>query len=123
MFEHVGPKNYRTFFSKIASLLQSEGLFLLHTIGAGDHTCRADQWTEKYIFPNGVIPSMHTIVKASEDVLVMEDWHNFGADYDHQHIFRCLNNGMHGWNNAIRKYVFLGPLVCSTSMISGTNSM
>ena len=82
MFEHVGPKNYRTFFSKIASLLQPEGLFLLHTIGAGDHTCTADQWTEKYIFPNGVLPSMHAIVKASEDVLVMEDWHNFGADYD-----------------------------------------
>ena len=82
MFEHVGPRNYRVFFKKIASMLKPEGLFLLHTIGSGDHTCTADQWTEKYIFPNGVIPSMRAIVKASEHVLVAEDWHNVGADYD-----------------------------------------
>ena len=82
MFEHVGPRNYGVFFKKITSMLKPEGLFLLHTIGSGDHSCTADQWTEKYIFPNGVIPSMRAIVKASEEVLVTEDWHNFGADYD-----------------------------------------
>ncbi len=33
MFEHVGYKNYQTYFSKVAELLDDEGIFLLHTIG------------------------------------------------------------------------------------------
>ncbi len=78
----LGLETTECFFKQIASTLQPESLFLLHTIGSGDHSCTADQWTEKYIFPNGVIPSMRAIVKASEEVLVTEDWHNVGADYD-----------------------------------------
>jgi len=36
----------------------------------------------KYIFPGGVIPSEHQIAAAKEGLLVLEDWHNFGPDYD-----------------------------------------
>ncbi|UMX78879.1 class I SAM-dependent methyltransferase [Klebsiella pneumoniae] len=32
--------------------------------------------------PNGCLPSVHHIAEASEKHFVMEDWHNFGADYD-----------------------------------------
>ncbi|POC76270.1 cyclopropane-fatty-acyl-phospholipid synthase, partial [Vibrio vulnificus] len=32
MFEHVGPKNYETYFSVAARNLKPDGLFLLHTI-------------------------------------------------------------------------------------------
>ncbi|MDF7670854.1 class I SAM-dependent methyltransferase [Orbaceae bacterium ESL0721] len=32
MFEHVGQKNYATYFTKLNSLLADDGLFLLHTI-------------------------------------------------------------------------------------------
>ncbi len=56
MFEHVGPKNYQTYFKKTASLLDAHGLFLLHTIGAGRDGYATDRWIEKYIFPNGVLP-------------------------------------------------------------------
>ena len=34
MFEHVGVRNYRTYFSTARRLLEPDGLFLLHTIGA-----------------------------------------------------------------------------------------
>src|SRR5690606_17660038 len=34
MFEHVGYKNYRTYFQKVADMLNPDGLFLLHTIGS-----------------------------------------------------------------------------------------
>lgn len=34
MFEHVGPKNYATYFDVVDRNLKPEGLFLLHTIGS-----------------------------------------------------------------------------------------
>ena len=82
MFEHVGYKNYRAYFEKAASLLKPDGLFLLHSIGGHTSTTHGDPWSEKYIFPNGMLPSIAQIGKAIEGLFVMEDWHNFGADYD-----------------------------------------
>jgi len=82
MFEHVGYKNYRTFMKVVYSALEDDGLFLLHTIG-GNYSVRGnDQWIEKYIFPNSMLPSMKRISKSIEGLFVMEDWHNFGADYN-----------------------------------------
>ena len=82
MFEHVGYKNYDAYFRKVRSLLKPDGLFLLHTIGNNFTSTHGDPSTEKYIFPNGLLPSIKQIASASERVFVMEDWHNFGADYD-----------------------------------------
>ncbi len=82
MFEHVGPKNYDTYFSVVDRNLKPDGLFLLHTIGSNRTNHNVDPWINKYIFPNGCLPSVRHIAEASEGRLVMEDWHNFGADYD-----------------------------------------
>lgn len=82
MFEHVGVKNYQTYFEVARRCLKDGGLFLLHTIGANDSRSATDAWIEKYIFPGGVIPSIAQIGKAIEKKFVMEDWHNFGPDYD-----------------------------------------
>ncbi|GLQ12294.1 cyclopropane-fatty-acyl-phospholipid synthase [Devosia yakushimensis] len=82
MFEHVGYKNYRAYFEKAAHLLAPGGLMLLHTIGGHNSTSHGDPWSEKYIFPNGMLPSIAQVGKAIEGLFVMEDWHNFGADYD-----------------------------------------
>ncbi len=81
MLEHVGPKNYRQCMKIIRECLKPDGLFLLHTVG-GIFDSIQDQWVHKYIFPNACAPSMKQIVKASEHVFVIEDWHNFGTDYD-----------------------------------------
>ncbi|MTD26082.1 cyclopropane fatty acyl phospholipid synthase [Erwinia sorbitola] len=82
MFEHVGPKNYATYFDVVNRNLKPEGIFLLHTIGANKTNNNVDPWIDKYIFPNGCLPSVRHIAEASEPWFVMEDWHNFGADYD-----------------------------------------
>ncbi|WP_110667480.1 cyclopropane fatty acyl phospholipid synthase [Salinicola halophilus] len=82
MFEHVGPRNYAVYFDTVKRLLASEGLFLLHTIGKSRNEVSADPWLNKYIFPNGVLPSVQQIADGYEGKLVMEDWQNFGADYD-----------------------------------------
>ncbi|WIY52881.1 cyclopropane fatty acyl phospholipid synthase [Devosia sp. YIM 151766] len=82
MFEHVGYKNYRFYLEKVRRLLKPEGLFLLHSIGGNHSSTHGDPWAEKYIFPNGMLPSIAQIGAAMEGLFVMEDWHNFGADYD-----------------------------------------
>ena len=82
MIEHVGYKNYKTYFQVANRCLKDDGLFLLHTIGDVKSLKTADAWTVKYIFPNGVQPSVSQLGKAIEGLFIMEDWHNFGADYD-----------------------------------------
>jgi len=82
MFEHVGPKNYRTYMQVAQRCLTDDGLFLLHTIGKNQRGTAPDPWIDKYIFPNGVIPAISEISEAIGDLFVVEDLHNFGADYD-----------------------------------------
>jgi cyclopropane-fatty-acyl-phospholipid synthase len=82
MFEHVGHANYQRFFETARSLLQPEGLFLLHTIGKNKRGRSIDPWIEKNIFPNGELPALAEIADACEGQFVIEDVHNFGPDYD-----------------------------------------
>lgn len=82
MFEHVGYKNHHTFMQVAARCLEDDGLFLLHTIGQNRSAKTSNAWTDKYIFPNSLIPSIRQVAKAMEGFFVMEDWHNFGPDYD-----------------------------------------
>jgi len=96
MFEHVGYKNYRTYMKKVRALLKSEGLFLLHTIGENRSVTRNDPWIAKYIFPNSMLPSASQITSAAEDLFVIEDWHNFGVDYD-KTLMAWHHNFEKGW--------------------------
>lgn len=82
MFEHVGVRNYATYFQTARRLLADDGLLLLHTIGQNTSQHANDPWIERYIFPNSVIPSMAQIARALEGAFVVEDWHGFGPDYD-----------------------------------------
>jgi len=82
MFEHVGYKNYSPYMKVARRCLKDDGLFLLHTIGGNKSVISVDPWMDKYIFPGGMLPSIKQIAKAIEGKFVMEDWHNFGADYD-----------------------------------------
>ena len=82
MFEHVGPKNYKAFFDVARRCLAEGGLLLLHTIGSNRSTATVNPWINKYIFPNGSIPSPQHVTRAAEGRFALEDWHNFGAYYD-----------------------------------------
>ena len=82
MFEAVGYKNYREFFEVVRNCLNDEGAFLLHTIGGNESITTTDPWIEKYIFPNGMMPSAEQITKASEGIFIFDDWHNIGPHYD-----------------------------------------
>lgn len=103
MFEHVGPKNYRTYFRKVAELLKDDGLFLLHTIGGNTTSQQTDPWIERYIFPNGVIPSAQQITSAYEGCFVLEDWQNIGVHYD-KTLMAWYNNFMNAWSELKPSY-------------------
>ena len=83
MMEHVGPKNYKNFMKLADHCLRDDGILVIHTIGnttkdpAGD-----DQFTQKYIFPGGHLPSAAQITLAAEDYFQLEDIQNFGHYYD-----------------------------------------
>ena len=103
MFEHVGYKNYRVYMNIVRRLLTDNGLFLLHTIGGNDSETRGEPWLEKYIFRNGMLPSIAWVAKASEKLLVMEDWQNFGAYYD-QTLMAWDKNFEKSWNKIKDSY-------------------
>ena len=103
MIEHVGYKNYRDYFKMANKNLVDDGLFLLHTIGEVRSLKSADAWTHKYIFPNGMLPSVAQLGKAVEGLFVMEDWHNFGADYD-KTLIAWYHNFEQSWNRIKNNY-------------------
>nr|WP_275286360.1 cyclopropane fatty acyl phospholipid synthase [Halomonas elongata] len=82
MFEHVGRKNYREYMEVAERCLKDDGLFLLHSIGKNVRGTSPDPWIDKYIFPNGELPALGHVTDAAEELFVVEDLHNFGADYD-----------------------------------------
>jgi len=82
MFEHVGSKNYRTYMKVVENCLQDDGLFLLHTIGTNTKATAVDPWTNKYIFPGGMLPVPEQIDAAVSGTFIMEDLHNIGTHYD-----------------------------------------
>jgi cyclopropane-fatty-acyl-phospholipid synthase len=61
MFEHVGLKNLRAYFSKIHDLLEDGGTVMNHGITAGDPDSAesplgAGEYIERYVFPRGELP-------------------------------------------------------------------
>jgi len=81
MFEHVGPKNHRTFMESVRNLLKPDGLFLCHTITGNTTGGRSDRFISRHIFANSAIPSATQVLQAAEGLFVNEDMHNLGPYY------------------------------------------
>lgn len=103
MFEHVGHKNYRTYFNVVDRCLADDGVFVLHTIGANSSRYNTDPWIEKYIFPNSMIPSMRQIASAMEGTFGVEEWKNYGPHYDRT-LMAWYHNFREGWEELEENY-------------------
>ncbi len=103
MIEHVGSKNYRTYMETVHKCLKNSGLFLLHTIGSNKSVRSTEPWIEKYIFPNSMLPSLTQLSKATENLFIIEDVHNFGADYD-KTLMAWFENFDHNWPTLKNNY-------------------
>lgn len=103
MFEHVGQKNYAEYFEIAHRLLSNQGIFLLHTIGSYATVKKTDAWIDRYIFPNGHLPSLVELSQALERRFLVEDLHNFGHDYD-KTLMAWLGNFERAWPNLQKRY-------------------
>lgn len=103
MIEHVGYKNYNTFFKTAQRCLGEDGLFLLHTIGNNRSEKVQNLWINKYIFPNSILPSLAQLCKAAEGLFVVEDVHNFGKYYDDT-LMAWYHNFKKTWNLIEKNY-------------------
>jgi cyclopropane-fatty-acyl-phospholipid synthase len=101
--EHVGYKNYPTLMEVAHCSLKRHGIFLLHSIANNFSTTHCDPWFNKYIFPNGMLPSVKQLGEAMENLFVLEDWHNFGVDYDKTLVEWYQNFDKH-WPHYREKY-------------------
>ncbi len=66
MFEHVGRKFYKKYFSTVSKLLNKDGVALIHTIGSVNSPRNPQPWITKYIFPGGYTPSLSEVVTPIE---------------------------------------------------------
>lgn len=100
MFEHVGPKNYRTYFQKAHDVLKPGGLFLLHTFGtihpSPTLATPETDWFDKHIFPGFVCPSFGQIAAASDGLFTLLDVQELGAYYDPT-LTAWHRNFVNGW--------------------------
>ncbi len=82
VMEHVGYKNYHTYMEVVNRCLKPDGIGFFHTIGSNKSITTGEPWTDKYIFPNGMLPSITQLSAAMENLFVIEDLHNLGPHYD-----------------------------------------
>jgi len=101
--EHVGYKNYVSLMEVAHRSLKTHGLFLLHSIANNFSTTHCDPWFNKYIFPNGMLPSVKQLGETMEGLFILEDWHNFGPDYDRTLMAWYHNFDLH-WPLYQKKY-------------------
>lgn len=129
MFEHVFYKNYRTYMEVAHRCLKPDGIFLLHTIGSNTTETGIDPWIHRYVFPNAMLPSIAQIGRAVEGLFVMEDWHNFGADYDktlmawHANFTRSWPEIAHRYDERFRRTWEYYLLTCAGSFRARANQL
>jgi len=82
MFEQVGRRNLRKFFEIARGSLKAEGRMVLHTIVDHRPSWHIDPWMNKYIYPEGYLPTLGQIGTAVHGLFHVEDVHDIGAHYD-----------------------------------------
>jgi cyclopropane-fatty-acyl-phospholipid synthase len=81
MLTHVGPKNYRSFFNTLHRCLPQGASILIETLGSVHAKTSLEPWTERYIFPGGVVPSLRQIQRGAEGHFRIESAEEWGAHY------------------------------------------
>jgi cyclopropane-fatty-acyl-phospholipid synthase len=103
VMEHVGYKNYPDYFKVVDRCLKEGGVAFVHTIGGNRSCTSGEPWLDKYIFRNGMLPSIAQLASAMEGKFVIEDLHNIGPDYDPT-LMAWHANFEKAWPNLRDKY-------------------
>lgn len=87
MFEHVGLKNLRSYFSKLRSLLADDGIIMNHGITSTDANSAESpfgggDFIDRYVFPHGELPHIGLVLeKMSSAGLEAMDVENLRRHY------------------------------------------
>ncbi len=103
VMEHVGRKNYRTYMEVVDRCLKEDGIAFVHTIGNNLSQFDGDAWLTRYIFPNGMTPSVSLLSRAMEGLFQLEDWHSMGPNYD-KTLMAWSSNFEKAWPGLREKY-------------------
>lgn len=103
VMEHVGPHNYPIYMQVVDRCLKPGGIGFVHTIGSNISLTSGEPWTDRYIFPNGVLPSLRNLAAAMEHRFVLEDLHNIGPHYDPT-LMAWYANFERAWPDLKEKY-------------------
>jgi cyclopropane-fatty-acyl-phospholipid synthase len=79
MIEAVGPKNFPTYYGVVDRCLADDGRFLLQSFISPESRFVCNEWFDRYIFPNGVAPSLVQLAAAS--TLSAPDVHDLTQHY------------------------------------------
>lgn len=103
-FEHLGRKNHRSFIELAHRCLADDGIFLIQTIGLdNDGSPPVDLFMTKYFFPSFQLPDHKNIPRAVDNLFTIEDWHNFGPDYD-KTLMAWHDNFVKNWHTISHKF-------------------
>lgn len=105
MFEHVGLKNLRQYFSIVHDMLKPGGVFLNHGIArATPGRFRRNSFINQYVFPDGQLVSLSQALTIAESVgLEVRDVENLREHY--ARTLRLWVDGLEQNQQAIRKIV------------------
>ena len=75
----------------------------VHFIASNETDLTTDPWIHKYIFPDGLIPSLAQIGKAMETKLMIDELHNIGVHFDYT-LMAWQKNFKESWDILSMQY-------------------
>ena len=103
MFEAVGYKNFKTYFEIVEKCLKPQGLFVMQVIGQNSSSKVGNPWSDKYIFKNGMLPSIKQLGETTEKILIVEDWENLSTYYS-KTLHEWEKNFVDNWEKLEKTY-------------------
>tara|TARA_B100001057_G_scaffold388916_1_gene396520 strand:- start:141 stop:1307 length:1167 start_codon:yes stop_codon:yes gene_type:complete len=103
MFEAVGKEFWDTYFKKIKSLLNQNGIIVLQIITIKDNAFnyykKNPDFIQKYIFPGGMLPSVNVLKEIlKKNKLKIIENNNYA-----EHYAKTLNNWRYNFNSSLNE--------------------
>ncbi|CAG0905858.1 unnamed protein product [Cyprideis torosa] len=104
LVEHLGHKNYRTYFEVVDRCLKPDGIHVFESMVRFDEQMPDhDKFLDTYVLPHSQLPLLTQFLHAMEDLFILEDLQNIGYDY-HKTLVAWHENFQKAWPKFEAKY-------------------